>query len=128
VSTVTIGLLVTFLALFVGMLGDIFTYSQKLINMFTGPLFGVFVLAMFTKRATAPAALIAGFIGFVMGSLMVFAKKWGIDALAVGVLWPAALSFIITVVLGFLLSFSIGRNSEESHNYTRKAVMQNDKL
>ena len=49
ISTVTIGLLVTFFALFVGMLGDIFIYSQKLINMFTGPLFGVFVLAMFVQ-------------------------------------------------------------------------------
>ena len=127
ISTVTIGLLVTFLAFFVGQLGDIFVYSQKLINMFTGPLFGVFVLGMFTKRATAPAVLIAGFIGFVMGSLMVFAKKWGIDSLAVGVLWPAALSFLITVTLGYLLSFILGRNTEESHNYTRKAVMAGKK-
>ena len=124
ISTITIGLVVTFLALFVGQLGDIFTYSQKLINMFTGPLFGVFCLAMFTKRATAPAALIAGFVGFVMGSLMVFAKKWGIDALAVGVLWPAAISFTITVTLGFLLSFVMGKNTEESHNYTRRNVMK----
>jgi SSS family transporter len=128
ISTVTIGVLVTFLALFVGRLGDIFTYSQKLINMFTGPLFGVFVLAMFTKRATAPATLIAGFVGFIMGSLLVFAKKWGIDALAVGVLWPAALSFITTVVLGYLLSFILGKNTEESHNYTRKMVMRNKNL
>jgi len=127
-STVTIGLLVTFLALFVGELGDIFTYSQKLINMFTGPLFGVFILGMFTKKATAPSVLIAGFVGFVMGSLMVFAKKLSIDSLAVGVLWPAALSFIITVVLGYFLSYFLGRNNEESLNYTRKAVMKNNNL
>ena len=52
-----------------------------------------------------------------------FAKKWGIDSLAVGVLWPAALSFIITVVLGYGLSFVMGKNTEASHNYTRNAVM-----
>jgi Na+/proline symporter len=124
ISTVTIGLVVTFIAFFVGELGNIFVYSQKLINMFTGPLFGVFVLAMFTKRATAPAALIAGFVGFVMGSLLVFAKNWGIDALAVGVLWPATISFITTVVLGFVLSFVLGKNTEEAHNYTRRNVMK----
>lgn len=123
ISTVTIGLLVTFFALFVGQLGDIFTYSQKLINMFTGPLFGVFVLAMFTKKTTAPAALIAGFVGFVLGSLLVFAKKWGIDELAVGVLWPATISFLTTVVLGYLLSFILGKNTEESQKYTRSKVM-----
>ena len=55
---------------------------------------------------------------------MVFAKKWGIDALAVGVLWPAAISFTITVTLGFLLSFVMGKNTEESHNYTRRNVMK----
>jgi Na+/proline symporter len=108
------------------MLGDIFIYSQKLINMFTGPLFGVFVLAMFTKRATAPATLIAGFIGFVMGSLLVFGKIMQVDSLTVGVLWPATISFTITVVLGYLLSYVLGKNTEESHNYTRASVMKAD--
>jgi len=128
ISTVTIGLLVTFLALFVGMLGDIFVFSQKLINMFTGPLFGVFVLAMFTKRATAPATLIAGFVGFVLGSLLVFGKMWNIDSLTVGVLWPATISFVTTVALGYLLSFILGENTEENFNYTRANVMKNDSL
>jgi SSS family transporter len=126
ISTVTIGLLVTFFALFVGKMDDIFIYSQKLINMFAGPLFGVFVLAMFTKRATAPAALIAGSVGFVMGSLLVFAKILSIDELAVGVLWPGAISFFITIVLGYLLSYVIGKNSEEALNYTRRNVMRNE--
>jgi Na+/proline symporter len=123
-STIIIGLLVTFLALFVGKLGDIFTYSQRLINMFTGPLFGVFVLAMFTKRATAPATLIAGFLGFVFGSLLVFSKVLEIDSLAVGVLWPATIAFATTVILGHLLSFFMGKNTEESQKYTRKEVMK----
>ena len=124
ISTVTIGLLVTFLALFVGLLGDIFIYSQKLINMFTGPLFGVFCLAMFTKRATAPATLISGFVGFLLGSALVFGKRMGIDELAVGVLWPATISFITTVTLGYLLSYVLGKNTEEVKNYTRKKVME----
>ena len=91
--------------------------------MFTGPLFGVFVLAMFTKRATAPAALVAGFLGFVLGSTLVFAKKWGIDSLAVGVLWPAAISFFVTLILGYLLSLFVGKNNDETLNYTWKKIM-----
>ncbi len=96
--------------------------------MFTGPLFGVFVLAMFTKRATAPATLIAGFFGFVLGSLLVFGKMWNIDSLTVGVLWPATISFVTTVALGYLLSFILGENTEENFNYTRANVMKNDSL
>ena len=128
VSTVLIGLIAIFLAFFVQYLGDIFTYSQKLINMFTGPLFGIFLLGMFTKRANASAVLISGFVGFVMGSLLVFGKKMNIDSLSVGVLWPAAISFFITVVLGYVLSFILGNNSKEVLKYTRKGVMSNSEL
>jgi hypothetical protein len=83
---------------------------------------------MFTKRATAPATLIAGFVGFVMGSLLVFGKIMQVDSLTVGVLWPATISFIITVALGYSLSYMLGRNTEESHNYTRANVMKNNNL
>jgi len=122
-STLVLGTVVTIGACFVKEMGNIFDYSQKLINMFTGPLFGVFILAMFSKRATAPAALIAGFLGFVLGSLMVFAKKWGIDSLAVGVLWPAAISFFATLIVGVFLSMFIGKNSRDALNYTWRKVM-----
>jgi len=126
ISTIIIGVIAVFMAFFVGVLGDIFIFSQKLINMFTGPLFGVFILGMFTKRATAPAVLIAGLIGFIFGSLLVFGPKMGIDSLAVGVLWPAAISFVTTMIIGYSLSFVLGKNTEETHNYTRKAIMGND--
>jgi Na+/proline symporter len=96
--------------------------------MFTGPLFGVFVLAMFSKRATAPGALVAGFVGFVIGSILVFAKKWGFDSMAVGVLWPAAISFFITLILGYGLSLVVGKNSEGALEYTWRKVMKNYKL
>lgn len=127
-SSLILGLIVTIGACFVGEMGNIFDYSQKLINMFTGPLFGVFILGMFSKKATAPATLIGGFLGFLFGSLLVFAKKWGIDSLAVGVLWPAAISFFVTLVLGLVLSLFIGKNNEENLNYTFQNVMKNNNL
>ncbi len=127
-STLVLGAIITVGACFVGQMGNIFIYSQKLINMFTGPLFGVFVLAMFSKRANPTGALVAGFIGFVIGSVLVFAKRWGIDSLAVGVLWPAALSFFATLVLGYGLSLIIGKNSEGALEYTWRKVMKNYSL
>ncbi len=127
-STLVLGAIITVGACFVGQMGNIFVYSQKLINMFTGPLFGVFVLAMFSKRATAPGALVAGFVGFVIGSILVFAKKWGFDSMAVGVLWPAAISFFITLILGYGLSLVVGKNSEGALEYTWRKVMKNYKL
>jgi len=124
VSTLILGALITFFSLYVGKLGDIFVYSQKLINMFTGPLFGVFFLGMFTKRVTAPAALIGGFIGFAMGSLSVFAKTIHIESLMVGVLWPATIAFFVTLILGYLLSFVIGSRNPDAKLWTWRGVMR----
>ncbi|RKY53152.1 MAG: hypothetical protein DRP89_06615 [Candidatus Neomarinimicrobiota bacterium] len=125
-STIALGVTITFFACFVGKMGDIFVYSQKLINMFTGPLFGVFTLGMFSKRATGPAVLIAGFIGFTLGSLTVFAKFINIKPLMVGVLWPATIAFTTTVILGYLLSFFIGKRNPEVHQWTWYGVMKSN--
>lgn len=126
-STLTLGITITFFACFVGKMGDVFTYSQKLINMFTGPLFGIFILGMFSKRVTAPAALIGGFIGFVVGSLTAFSKFLDIQWLKVGVLWPATLAFVTTIVVGYVLSFFIGRKNSEAGRWTWRGVVKSER-
>ncbi len=118
ISTLALGVAITFFACFVGKMGDIFTYSQKLINMFTGPLFGVFLLGMFTKRVTAPAALIGGFVGFVMGCVTAFSKVLGVEVFMVGVLWPATIAFTVTVVIGYALSFVLGTPRSDAAEWT----------
>ncbi|NOY57361.1 MAG: sodium/solute symporter [Calditrichaeota bacterium] len=123
-GTLTLGITITFFACFVGKMGDIFTYSQKLINMFTGPLFGVFTLGMFTKRVTAPAVLIAGFIGFVLGTLTAFSKFLDVSWFKVGVLWPATIAFVTTIVLGYILSFFVGQKNPEASRWTWRGVMK----
>ena len=125
-STLTLGATITFFACFVGKMGDIFTYSTKLINMFTGPLFGVFTLGMFSKRATAMGVLIGGFIGFVVGSLTAFSKFMDIQWLKVGILWPATLAFITTIVLGYGLSFFLGKKNPDAHQWTWYGVMKDN--
>jgi len=126
-GTLALGITVTFFACFVGKMGDIFIYSQKLINMFAGPLFGIFVLGMFTKRATAPAVLIAGFIGFVLGSLAAFSKFIDVPWFKVGVLWPATIAFTTTIILGSILSFFLGRKNPEANRWTWHGVMKSEK-
>jgi len=123
ISALVLGILITFFACYVGKLGDIFIYSQRLINMFTGPLFGVFCLAMFTRRTNAFSALVAGLIGFLTGSLLVFSKNLGIDYLAVGVLWPATVSFFVTVLLGYSMSIFFGNNKIDAHKYMWRSIM-----
>ena len=44
-------------------IGSLLEIANKLINAFTGPLFGIYLLAMFSRRATATPALVAGIAG-----------------------------------------------------------------
>lgn len=92
--------------------------------MFAGPLFGVFILRMFTRKATPQAAMLGGLAGAILGLLTVFAKPLGIDALVVGKLWPLILSFTITFVLGLQLSLLIGKNKPDALKWLWKSVIK----
>ena len=123
ISSVVLGISVTIMACYIGRLGDIFTITAKLINMFAGPLFGVFILGMFTKRANAASVLIAGLAGALVGILTVFAKPLGLEVFMVGKLWPLILSFLVTYGLGYGLSFLVGYNPKERLEWTWKKIM-----
>ncbi len=126
ISTLILGTMITVLACYVGRMGDIFTIAAKLINMFAGPLFGVFVLGMFTRSANTPAVLVAGLIGAVMGFLTVFADKFGLDHLAVGILWPATIAFTITILLGYGLSMIFNHKNPDVDQWLWKNIVKRD--
>ena len=62
-ATVGFGAAGTILAMNVSRIGSLLEIANKLINAFTGPLFGIYLLAMFSRRATATPALVAGIVG-----------------------------------------------------------------
>ena len=122
-SSVVLGGSVTVMACYIGRLGDIYTITATLINMFAGPLFGVFVLGMFTRKTNALSVLIAGLAGTLIGVLTAFAKPLGLEALTVGKLWPLILSFVATCALGYGLSLVIGSDRAERLEWTWKKIM-----
>ena len=63
IATVLFGALGTALACNVSRIGSLLEINAKVVNAFTGPLFGLFVLAMFVARVRSGAAMIAGGIG-----------------------------------------------------------------
>src|SRR2546428_2845492 len=63
IATVAFGLTGTVLAVNVSHIGSLLEIANKLINAFSGPLFGIYILAMFNRRATAGATLVAGVTG-----------------------------------------------------------------
>ena len=56
VATAGFGVLGTVLAMNVSKIGSLLEIANKLINAFSGPLFGIYILAMFSRRATAGGA------------------------------------------------------------------------
>ena len=97
IATAGFGVLGTILAMNVSKIGSLLEIANKLINAFSGPLFGIYILAMFSRRATATAALVAGVIGSLTSYYVAY---WS----PIGFMWPATLGCAATVVIGLAWS------------------------
>src|SRR5262249_50737609 len=63
IATAAFGLAGTILAMNVSRIGTLLEIANKLINAFSGPLFGIYLLAMFSRRATGGCVVIGGVLG-----------------------------------------------------------------
>jgi SSS family solute:Na+ symporter len=115
--TVLVGIAGTTLACNVQGIGGLLEIWNKLINAFTGPLFGIFVLAMFVSRATSIAALAGGMAGAVVAYVVAYHS-------GIGFLWPSTFGFAATLALGGALTLISGRTLAEGESLTWRAVMR----
>jgi SSS family transporter len=93
VATLAFGASGTFLATNVSRIGSLLEIANKLINAFTGPLFGIYLLAMFSRRATATPTLVAG----VAGSLTSYYVAYHTS---IGFMWPSTFGLVATLTVG----------------------------
>ncbi len=115
-GSLLLGLLVIFLACYMRQLGDAFQIALKVLNSYLGILFGIFTLALFTKRTHARGLLIAVPIAAIFSFLLVFASKGSqITAFSpairdffhhinIGFLWISIIGYLTTLFLGYSLS------------------------
>jgi Na+(H+)/acetate symporter ActP len=101
VATVAFGIIGTILAMNVSRIGSLLEIANKLINAFAGPLFGIYILAMFSRRATSGAALVAGIVGSATSYYVAYLSR-------IGFMWPSTLGFAATVAVGLLITV-VGR-------------------
>lgn len=116
VTTALVGIAGTTLACNVQGIGGLLEIWNKLINAFTGPLFGIFMLAMFSRRATSLAALIGGAAGAVVAYVVAYHS-------AIGFLWPSTFGLAATLSVGGLLTL-LAPGGTTGEQLTWKAVMQ----
>jgi Na+/proline symporter len=118
VATAGFGFLGTILAMNVSKIGSLLEIANKLINAFSGPLFGIYILAMFSRRATATAALVAGVIGSLTSYYVAYLSR-------IGFMWPSTLGFAATLVVGALWSLLLsGRPNDAAQQLTWWRVME----
>ena len=120
-ATVVVGAAGTTIACNVEGIGSLLEIANKLINSFTGPLFGIFLLAMFSQRATGAAALAGGTAGALSAYVVAFQSP-------LGFLWPSTFGLVATLVVGGVVSVLTGRASADSAALTWRAVMSRPEL
>jgi SSS family solute:Na+ symporter len=113
-ATILVGAAGTALACNVQGIGTLLEIANKLINSFSGPLFGIFILALFSRRASSVAALAGGSVGAVTSYVVAYHSP-------IGFLWPSSFGFAATIVTGLLLSAA--RPSSRGEEWTWSAVM-----
>jgi SSS family transporter len=101
IAVVLTGILGTTLACNVSQIGGLLEIANKLINSFTGPLLGIFVFAMFSRRAASIDVLVGGVAGAVTSYVVAYHSAFSF-------LWPSTFGLLATLIAGSAAQF-IGR-------------------
>jgi len=118
VATVLFGTIGTLLATNVSRIGTLLEIANQLVNAFSGPLFGIYVLAMFSRRATGSPTLVAGIVGTFTSYVVAYRTS-------IGFMWPSTFGLAATVVIGWTLSRLLAaRPTEDAIRLTWWHVMQ----
>jgi hypothetical protein len=122
VATLIAGIVGTTLACNVAAIGSLLEINAKVVNAFTGPLFGIFLLAMFSERASSAAVLVSGVAGAVTAYYVAYHS-------AIGFMWPSTFGLAVTLVTGGALALMRPTAADDPRRaLTWKAVLRRDHL
>ena len=110
--SVGIGIAVIFISLLVSRIeGNLLDVCFRAVNLLTAPLFTLFFMAMFVRRATTFGALVAAVASIAAAVRIAYAESLGVSPISI--MWIVPGSFFIGVVSGSLESLlPIGRASK----------------
>ena len=107
ICTVFLGVLATSAACLVDHLGTVVEIMGQLYGFVTGPLVGMFLLGILSKRANSPGA----FMGTVLGAVTTFSLSFYSES--IHWLWRSPAGLMVTIGTGYLLSLLWESPSEE---------------
>jgi SSS family solute:Na+ symporter len=114
---VVIGVLAVTLACFVEPLGNVFDIGKKLTAAFGGPLLAIFVLALFSRRATWLAVLVSASAATAATLYLMYSQEWFS-------VWYWPVGFGLALVLGFVSSHF---QPLQPTKYTYREIMRNSR-
>ena len=98
IATLIVGALGTTLACNVARIGSLLEINAKVVNAFTGPLFGIFLLAMFSARARSARRACSP------ASAGAFTAYYVAYHSSIGFMWPSTFGLAATLVVGLPLA------------------------
>jgi SSS family transporter len=119
IATLLVGATGTVLACNVANIGTLLEIANKLINAFTGPLFGMFLLGMFSRWTGAAAALVGGLAGAATSYMVAYHSS-------IGFLWPSTLGLAATLLVGGAATALTPEASGTKVQFTWRAVMSRE--
>lgn len=144
IVTCAIGVAGVVLACNVSRLGSIFEIANKLVNGFTGPILGIFLLGMFTRRANERGVFIGGIAGTLASLYGIF---WSSPALlneslpfllrlfpravseggaVLSFIWPSSMGLAATLLTGYAASFFSPAVTESAREWNWFAIVRRD--
>ncbi len=118
IATVLFGAVGTALACNVSRIGPLLEINAKVVNAFTGPLFGIFLLAMFSLRSRSEGVLVAGLAGAATSYYVAYES-------AIGFMWPSTFGLVATLAVGAVLALAWPAPADApGRQLTWRAVMQ----
>jgi SSS family solute:Na+ symporter len=118
--SVLVGIVVIVLSSGVGMVqGNLLEVAFKVVNPLAVPLFGLFFMAMFVRRATGPGTLIGAAFGLTVVITVSYWKEIT-GTQTISFLWAMPLSLVVQIGVGMLASLiPIGRARPPENGFQR---------
>ncbi len=117
-ATVALGLATTLLASNVGRQGELYVILNRVNGLFVGPIFALFCLGMFTRRANSWGVLCGGIIGPCLTFYVVFYTD-------ISFLWTCPLGLAATFLPAYLVSCFLGKTSPDQLGWTFRRITRN---
>ena len=115
ILVVVVGTMAITLACYVEPLGDVFDIGKKLTAAFGGPLLAIFILALFSRRATSLAVLVSVSLSTTLTLYLMSTQDWFS-------VWYWPIGFSTTLILGYIMSFAQTARPTE---YTFSQIIRN---